>query len=83
VLTGLRVSGGTTVMPLIATLLLCLGGCATTTPVTDTSGAVEGLMRDENYAAVRKADPAVREWARKALHRVNDLSLELSRERER
>lgn len=70
-------------MPLIATLVLSLGGCATTTPTTNTTGAVEALMRDENYPAVRNADPAVRAWAKRALHYVNDLSFELNREREK
>ena len=62
------------------TLALSLGGCATTQPpVTNTTGAVETLMTDPAYAEVRKSPPAVREWARKALHYVNDLSLELGR----
>ena len=64
-------------------LALMLGGCATTTPVTNTTGAVEALMRDENYVAVRNSDPAVRAWAKRALHYVNDLSFELNREREK
>jgi hypothetical protein len=63
--------------------LVSLGGCATTTPVTNTTGAVESLVRDENYSAVRTADPKVRDWAKRALHYVNDLSFELSREREK
>ncbi|NBT49412.1 MAG: hypothetical protein EBT07_16645, partial [Actinobacteria bacterium] len=53
--------------------LVSLGGCATTTPVTNTTGAVESLIRDENYSAVRTADPKVRAWAKRALHYVNDL----------
>ena len=62
------------------TLALALGGCATTQPpVTNTTGAVESLMKDPAYAEVRAASPAVREWARRALHYVNDLSLELGR----
>ena len=62
------------------TLALALGGCATTQPaVTNTTGAVESLMKDPAYAEVRTASPAVREWARRALHYVNDLSLELGR----
>lgn len=62
------------------TLALNLGGCATTQPpVTNTTGAVESLMKDPAYAEVRESKPAVREWARKALHYVNDLSLELGR----
>jgi hypothetical protein len=67
-------------MPLILILALSLGGCATTSPLTKTNGAVEDLMSDENYVAVRSSGPAVRSWARKALHYVNDLSLELKRE---
>ena len=79
----MRVSGATTVMPLILSLALLLGGCATTTPVTNTTGAVEALMKDENYAAVRNANPSIRAWAKRALHYVNDLSFELNREREK
>ena len=77
----LRVSGGITVKLLTAICVVMLGGCATTTPVTKTSGAVEELMKDPNYAEVRQSTPAVKEWARRALHYVNDLSLELGRER--
>ena len=62
---------------------MSLGGCATTTPVTNTTGAVEAVMRDENYSTVRTADPKVRAWAKRALHYVNDLSFELSRERQK
>jgi hypothetical protein len=63
-------------------LALSLGGCASTTsPLTKTSGAVEDLMSDEGYVAVRSSSPAVCSWARKALHYVNDLSLELKREK--
>jgi hypothetical protein len=40
-------------------------------------------MRDENYPAVRNADPAVRAWSKRALHYVNDLQFELNREREK
>lgn len=40
-------------------------------------------MRDENYPAVRDADPKVRAWAKRALHYVNDLSFELNREKEK
>ncbi len=58
-----------------------LGGCATTTPVTHTTGIVEELMKDKNYSEVRKSTPAVKEWARKALNAVNDLSYELKVER--
>ena len=82
-MTSLRVSGATTVMPLILSLALLLGGCATTTPVTNTTGAVEALMKDENYVAVRNSDPAIRAWAKRALHYINDLSYELNREREK
>lgn len=78
-----KVSGATTVIPLIGILALLLGGCATTTPTTNTTGAVESLMRDENYPAVRDSSPAVRAWAKRALHYVNDLSFELNREREK
>jgi len=53
-----------------------LGGCATTTPVTHTTGIVEELMKDQNYNEIR-----TREWARKALNAVNDLSYELKVER--
>ena len=75
--------GPTITKLLMMTLVLFLGGCATSQPVTRTNGAVQELMSDENYHAVRKAEPAIREWARRALHRVNDLTLELNRERER
>jgi len=70
-------------MLLTAICAVSLGGCATTTPVTNTTGAVESLMQDENYSSVRTADPKVRAWAKRALHYVNDLSFELSREREK
>jgi hypothetical protein len=40
-------------------------------------------MQDENYYSVRTADPKVRAWAKRALHYVNDLSFELSRERQK
>jgi hypothetical protein len=63
--------------------VVILGGCTTTTPVTNTTGAVESLMQDENYSSVRTADPKVRAWAKRALHYVNDLSFELSRERQK
>ena len=77
---GWRRPGARTAKALTLIWLLSLGGCATTqTPVTRTTGAVESLMRDPAYAEVRAASPAVREWARKALHYVNDLSLELGR----
>jgi len=72
---GARIAKASTLI-----LALGLGGCATTQPaVTNTTGAVETLMRDPAYAEVRTASPAVREWARRALHYVNDLSLELGR----
>ena len=38
-------------------------------------------MKDPNYEQVRQSTPAVKEWSRRALHYVNDLSLELGRER--
>jgi len=38
-------------------------------------------MKDENYATIRSSSPAVRAWAKKSLNYVNDLSLELSREK--
>jgi hypothetical protein len=40
-------------------------------------------MLDENYQEIRSASPAVKAWAKKALHYVNDLSYELKREREK
>ena len=61
--------------------VVSLGGCATTTPVTQTTGIVEELMKDKNYSEVRKSTPAVKEWSRKALNAVNDLSYELKVER--
>ena len=64
-------------------LALLLGGCATTAPVTNTAGAVEALMKDENYPSVRGASPSIRAWAKRALNYVNDLSYELNREREK
>ena len=72
---GVRIAKASTL-----TLALGLGGCATIQPpVTNTTGAVETLMKDPAYAEVRAAPPTVREWARRALHYVNDLSLELGR----
>jgi len=72
---GVRIAKASTL-----TLALGLGGCATTQPpVTNTTGAVETLMKDPAYAEVRAASPSIREWARRALHYVNDLSLELGR----
>jgi len=70
-------------LPLTMILVLSLGGCATTTPLTKTNGAVTDLMLDENYQEIRSASPAVKAWAKKALHYVNDLSYELKREREK
>jgi hypothetical protein len=49
--------------------------------VTHTTGIVEELMKDKNYSEVRKSTPAVKEWSRKALNAVNDLSYELKVER--
>lgn len=40
-------------------------------------------MKDENYPAVRNSDTAVRAWAKRALHYINDLSYELKLERDR
>ena len=68
-------------MPLIGILVLMLGGCATTSPVTNTSGMVEDLMKDPTYIEIRRGTPGKREWARKALNAVNDLSYELQTER--
>jgi len=61
--------------------VVSLGGCATTTPVTHTTGIVEELMKDQNYNEIRRGTPGTREWARKALNAVNDLSYELKAER--
>ena len=81
VLTRTLPSGKIIVRLLIVNLVLLLGGCATTSPITNTTGAVESLMKDDNYPAVRNASPAIRAWAKKALDYVNDLSYELQRER--
>ena len=81
VLTRTLPSGRTIATLLTASLVLSLGGCATTSPITKTTGAVESLMKDESYPAVRTASPAIRAWAKKALDYVNDLSYELQRER--
>ena len=79
-LASLKALGARIVKASTLTLLLALGGCATTQPpVTNTTGAVETLMTDPAYVEVRKSSPAIREWARRALHYVNDLSLELGR----
>jgi len=77
----LRVSGGTTATLLSVICAVILGGCATTTPVTNTTGIVEELMKDPNYSEIRRGTPGTREWARKALNAVNDLSYELKVER--
>ena len=76
-------NGVAIVMPLIATLVVMLGGCATTHPVTQTSGIVEELMKDPTYIEIRRGTPGTREWARKALNAVNDLSYELQTERKK
>ena len=81
VLTRTLPSGKIIARLLIVNLVLLLGGCATTSPITNTSGAVESLMKDDNYPAVRSASPAIRAWAKKALNYVNDLSYELQTER--
>jgi len=74
-------SGVAIVMPLTAILAVMLGGCATTHPITQTSGIVEELMKDPTYIEIRRGTPGTREWARKALNAVNDLSYELKTER--
>jgi hypothetical protein len=38
-------------------------------------------MKDQNYSEIRRGTPGTREWARKALNAVNDLSYELKVER--
>ena len=81
VLTRTLPSGKIIVRLLTASLVLLLGGCATTSPITNTTGAVESLMKDDSYPAVRTASPAIRAWAKKALNYVNDLSYELQTER--
>ena len=80
-LTTLRVSGAVTAKLLSVICAVSLGGCATTTPVTHTTGIVEELMKDQNYNEIRRGTPGTREWARKALNAVNDLSYELKVER--
>jgi len=77
----LRTSGATIVKLLIVICAVSLGGCATTTPVTHTTGIVEELMKDPNYNEIRRGTPGTREWARRALNAVNDLSYELKTER--
>jgi hypothetical protein len=42
---------------------------------------VEDLMKDPTYIEIRRGTPGTREWARKALNAVNDLSYELQTER--
>ena len=73
---GARIARLSTVICLVS-----LGGCATTTPVTHTTGIVEELMKDPTYIEIRRGTPGTREWARKALNAVNDLSYELKTER--
>ncbi len=58
-----------------------LGGCATTSPITNTTGVVESLMKDPTYIEIQRGTPGAREWARKALNAVNDLSYELQTDR--
>ena len=77
----LRMSGSRIALLLKMILAVSLGGCATTTPVTHTTGIVEELMKDPNYSEIRRGTPGTREWARKALNAVNDLSYELKTER--
>ena len=76
-----KVNGATIVKLLSVICVVSLGGCATTTPVTHTTGVVEELMKDQNYNEIRRGTPGTREWARKALNAVNDLSYELKVER--
>jgi len=38
-------------------------------------------MKDQNYNEIRRGTSGTREWARKALNAVNDLSYELKAER--
>ena len=76
-----KVSGATIAKLLSVICVVSLGGCETTTPVTHTTGVVEELMKDQNYNEIRRGTPGTREWARKALNAVNDLSYELKVER--
>jgi len=76
-----KVNGNITAMLLSVIFAVNLGGCATTTPVTHTTGIVEELMKDPTYTEIRRGTPGTREWARKALNAVNDLSYELKTER--
>jgi len=80
-LTTLKVNGSIIAKLLSVICVVSLGGCATTTPVTHTTGVVEELMKDQNYNEIRRGTPGTREWARKALNAVNDLSYELKVER--
>jgi hypothetical protein len=80
-LTTLRVSGKAIAKLLSVIYAVSLGGCATTTPVTHTTGIVEELMKEPTYIEIRRGTPGTREWARKALNAVNDLSYELKVER--
>jgi len=77
----LRANGARIAKLLSVICVVSLGGCATTTPVTHTTGIVEELMKDQNYNEIRRGTPGTREWARKALNAVNDLSYELKVER--
>jgi hypothetical protein len=77
----LKVNGSIIVTLLSVICAVTLGGCATTTPVTNTTGIVEELMKDPTYIEIRRGTPGTREWARKALNAVNDLSYELKVER--
>ena len=63
--------------PLTLILALALGGCATTQPVTRTTGQVERLMTMPEYKQVRSSSPEVRRWAREALTSVNDLEYQV------
>jgi len=58
-------------------LALALGGCATTQPVTRTTGQVERLMTMPEYEQVRSSSPEVKRWAREALTSVNDLEYQV------
>ena len=69
--------GKKTRMLLTLILALALGGCATTQPVTRTTGQVERLMTLPEYEQVRSSSPQVRRWAREALTSVNDLEYQV------